>query len=82
MYRSFYHAVEYDCKFLIGTSELKEDDNEIELEMKAYDDLIVGDFEDRYDTLQDKTYFGYKFVLGLYKIVYILNISFSLGLMF
>ena len=42
--------------FVIGLSE-----TELENEIKLYDDIIIGDFEDTYENLALKTMLGYQF---------------------
>ena len=47
--------------FLVGSSSL-EDDNVLLNEQKQFDDIIIGDFEDSYHNLPNKTFTGHHFV--------------------
>ena len=47
--------------FLVGSSS-SEDDNVLLNEHKNFDDIIIGDFEDNYHNLPNKTFTGHHFV--------------------
>ena len=54
----------YQLYFLIGNSsrEFHFTDPKIQEEMKTYNDLVIGAFEDNYENLPVKTFLGYKFL--------------------
>lgn len=53
---------QYNIFFLLGTGDTLND--EINLEARKYDDLIIGDFVDTYENLPLKTFLGFQFFAG------------------
>ena len=54
----------YQLYFLIGNSTADFDyrNPKIQEEIKTYNDLVIGAFEDNYENLPVKTFLGYKFL--------------------